>query len=60
MGFQDLACFWNDVGKIFHMELSEKAAFLFFEPYFGQKRGTLSTKLTRSAWAQGVMVPMIQ
>ena len=37
VGFQDLACFWNDVGEFFHMELSEKAAFLFSEPYFGQR-----------------------
>ena len=33
MGFQDLACFRNDVGEFFDMELSEKAAFLFSETY---------------------------
>ena len=59
VGFQDLACFRNDVGEFLHMELSEKAAFLFSEPYFGQTT-QLSTQLTQSAWAQGVMVPMIQ
>ena len=36
VGFQDLACFRNDVGEFFHMELSEKAALLFSEPFFGQ------------------------
>ena len=38
VGFQDLVCFWNDVGEFFHMELSEKAAFLFFEPIFAETR----------------------
>ena len=42
VGFQDPACFRNDVGEFFHMELSEKAAFLFSELYFGQTTHTFN------------------
>ena len=36
VGFQDRGPVHVDVGEFFDMELSEKAAFLFSEPYFGQ------------------------
>ena len=60
VGFQDLACFRNNVGKIFDMELSEKSSVFVFGNVFVSQQPSLSTKLTWSAWAQGVMVPMIQ
>ena len=49
VGFQDLACFRNDVGEFFDMELSEKAnvAFLFLERKI--LRHTICAKIRNNA-----------